>query len=301
MAKEVIDYLRPKPGGRYVDLTLGAGGHTRQILQHSSPTGEVLAIDQDPEAIKIARTNLDSFGMRVHFVHGNFAQLGNLLKSHGWERVDGILADLGVSSMQFDIAGRGFSFSKAGPLDMRMDPTSGKDLAEYLEHIEPNQLAYVLKSLGEVSHAKKIANRIIHEYRQGSLTDTKKLAQVAFERMGHKKINPATKVFMALRMMVNQELENLEAFLNYLPEPLKIGGRVVVISFHSKEDRLVKRRFKMLEGECKCPPGLPQCGCNQKRYMQLITRRAMKPSVTEIDSNPRARSARLRAAERVAA
>jgi 16S rRNA (cytosine1402-N4)-methyltransferase len=301
MPEQVIRLMQPRPGGRYVDLTLGAGGHAQRILEASSPDGLVLGLDRDPEVIRVARENLKPFGRRLHAVHGRFSQLPRVLEQAGWKYVDGMLADLGVSSLQLEKPERGFSFQQRGPLDMRMDPTQGQPLSALLSDLEPGALADVLRRFGEVKYPRAVARRILAAQREGRLDDTLALARVASEKRRPGGRHPATRVFMALRMMVNREIEELEALLDRLPDPLRPRGRVVVISFHSLEDRLVKSRFKSLEGQCTCPPGLPECRCGRVQVLRTLTRRVERPSGREVAENPRARSARLRAAERVAA
>lgn len=301
MLEQVMEFLRPRPGGRYVDLTLGTGGHARRILEASSPDGLVLGLDRDPDVIRRARQDLKSFGERLQVFHGRFSQLSRALDQAGWKYVDGMLADLGVSSLQLENPGRGFSFQRRGPLDMRMDPTEGRPLSAILPVLDAGALADVLRRFGEVKSPRAVARRILGAQREGKLTDTLALARVAAERKPGGARHPATRVFMALRMMVNQEIEELETMLARLPDPLRHRGRVVVISFHSLEDRLVKNRFKSLQGQCTCPPGLPECCCGRRQSLRMLTRRVVRPSGREVAENPRARSARLRAAERVAA
>jgi 16S rRNA (cytosine1402-N4)-methyltransferase len=301
MLEQVMGFLQPRPGGRYVDLTLGTGGHARRILEASSPDGLLLGLDRDPEVIRRAKENLKSFGERLRAFHGRFSQLPRALEKAGWKQVDGMLADLGVSSPQLENPERGFSFQHRGPLDMRMDPTAGQPLSALLAGMDVDVLADALKRFGEVQRPRAVARRILSAQQDGKLTDTLELARVAAERGRGGGRHPATRVFMALRMLVNQEIEELESLLDRLPDPLEHRGRVVVISFHSLEDRLVKSRLKLLEGRCTCPPGLPECACGQRRILKMLTRRVVRPSAQEVEQNPRARSARLRAAERVAA
>jgi 16S rRNA (cytosine1402-N4)-methyltransferase len=301
MLEQVMGFLQPRPGGRYVDLTLGTGGHARRILEASSPDGLVLGLDRDPEVIRRAKENLKSFGERLRAFHGRFSQLPRALDQAGWKQVDGMLADLGVSSPQLENPERGFSFQHKGPLDMRMDPTAGQPLSALLAGMDVDVLADALRRFGEVQRPRAVARRILSAQQDGKLTDTLALARVAAERGRGGGRHPATRVFMALRMLVNQEIEELETLLAWLPDPLEHRGRVAVISFHSLEDRLVKNRLKLLEGRCTCPPGLPECGCGRRRILRVLTRRVERPSAREVEENPRARSARLRAAERVAA
>jgi 16S rRNA (cytosine1402-N4)-methyltransferase len=301
MLEQVTDLLRPRPGGRYVDLTLGTGGHARRILEASSPDVLVLGLDRDSDVIRRAKENLKSFGERLRAFHGRFSQLPRALDQAGWKTVDGMLADLGVSSLQLESPERGFSFQQRGPLDMRMDPTQGQPLSAILSILDVDALADVLRRFGEVKSPRAIARRILSAQREGKLTDTLALARVAAEKKPTSARHPATRVFMALRMMVNQEIEELQTLLARLPDPLQPRGRVVVISFHSLEDRLVKNRMKVLEGRCTCPPGLPECRCGCRQVLRMLTRRVVRPAAQEVSENPRARSARLRAAERVAA
>ncbi len=301
MPEQVARYLQPRPGGIYIDLTLGLGGHAEVILDRSSPDGHLLGIDRDAEALEHASRRLSSFGDRFRALHGSFSELPDLMAGVGLTRVDGVLADLGVSSLQLDSERRGFSLMKAGPLDMRMDAKAGAPLAEKLAGMDTLELAGALARLGEVSHARKIAGRILAALHAGKLKDTLDLARVSAEGPRRGKIHPATRVFMALRMLVNREIEELTTLLDRLPDPLQPGGRVVFIAFHSLEDRLIKKRLAELTGKCSCPPGLPECRCGARRRITLLTRRVARPNDEEIAANPRSRSARLRAAERLAA
>ncbi|MBW1873248.1 MAG: 16S rRNA (cytosine(1402)-N(4))-methyltransferase RsmH [Deltaproteobacteria bacterium] len=301
MPEQVIKFLNPQTGGKYVDLTLGLGGHARRILECSAPDGVLLGVDRDPEAIRRAKKTLEPFRKRLKIIHGRFSELDVHLNNIGWSQVDGMLADLGVSSLQLQDAQRGFSFQNAGPLDMRMDPGLDESLMTRLARMDEVALADVLKRFGEVRRARVIARRILRSIKEDPLMDTVELARIASEGRRKGRIHPATRVFMALRMMVNREQEELRALLDSLPDPLKPGGRVVFISFHSLEDRLVKQRLRDLEGICTCPPGLPKCCCGVRPLMRVITRRPVIPEQAELDRNPRARSARLRMAERLAA
>jgi len=301
MLDQVIELLKPRPGGTYVDLTVGAGGHARAILERSAPDGRLLAVDRDPRAVDLARRELAGFSDRLRLEQGLFSDLPAHLARAAWSRVDGLLADLGVSSMQIDEPSRGFSFQRAGPLDMRMDPDRGQPLSARLADMEVKELAGALRRWGEVPGANRVAGRILDAQARGALNDTLDLARVVGRAGRPGRRHPATQVFQALRILVNEELSELDRLLGLLPEPLEPGGRAVFISFHSLEDRAIKRRLKQLEGVCTCPPGLPVCGCGREQRMRLITRRAIKPTTVEQRRNPRARSARLRAAERVAA
>ena len=302
MLEETVEWLNPRAGGCYVDLTLGLGGHAERVLQASSPDGQLLGIDRDPAALARAGERLSCFGGRVRLVHGRFSELPRILAEAGWERVDGLLADLGVSSLQLDSAARGFCFQQPGPLDMRMDPARDTPLSALLETVDADLLATVLRDFGEVRQARKIAQRILKAHAQGRILDTEALSRVAAEGPRTGKVHPATRVFMALRIWVNQELSELEQVLRCLPEPLKPGGRAVLIAFHSLEDRLVKRRLRELcVGKCVCPPHLPICRCQSMVSMRSLASRPIRASQRELGENPRARSAVLRAAERLSA
>lgn len=301
MVDQVIELLAPRPGGTYVDLTVGAGGHARAILERSAPDGRLLAVDRDPVALELARQRLADFSGRLQFGHGRFSDLPTHLEQVDWTEVDGLLADLGVSSMQLDDPDRGFSFQRSGPLDMRMDPSRGQPLSERLAAVELEELANALRRYGEVPGARRVARRILDASARGELSDTLDLVRIVGRAGRSSRRHPATQVFQALRIFVNEELTELDRLLDLLPGPLRAGGRAVFISFHSLEDRAIKRRFRQLEGECTCPPGLPVCGCGRKQQMRRINRRALKPTHIEQGQNPRARSARVRAAERVAA
>jgi len=302
MLEEVVELLNPRAGGRYVDLTLGLGGHAERVLQASAPDGQLLGIDRDPAALERAGARLSCFGGRVRLVHGRFSELPRILAEAGWERVDGLLADLGVSSLQLDSAGRGFGFQQPGPLDMRMDPERDSPLSELLSTVDADLLATVLRDFGEVRQPRPIARRILKAHAEGRLGDTEALSRVAAEGPRTGKVHPATRVFMALRIWVNQELSELAQVLGHLPEPLQPGGRAVFIAFHSLEDRLVKRRLgELCVEQCVCPPHLPICRCQSKVLMRSITRRPIRASQRELGENPRARSAVLRAAERLSA
>lgn len=300
MLEQAVDLLRPHSGGIYLDLTLGAGGHARAILERSSPDGKLLGMDRDPDAIAIATETLAPFGDRVSLIHGAFADIAYHLEKEGVSKVDGMLADLGVSSMQLDRPERGFSFQRSGPLDMRMDPSSGLPLSDVLSRTDERDLAFALRRFADIRDAKKVARRLLRAESEGALTDTESLAKAIGFAGKRGKIHPATRVFMALRMLVNDELGQLGSLLQLLPEPLCAGARAVFISFHSLEDRAVKRRFVELEGVCTCPPGLPVCGCGRNPQMKRLSKKALCPMDEELAHNPRARSARMRAAERLA-
>ena len=307
MANEVVQYIEPRAGGRYVDATLGGGGHAAAILEAAGPGGWLLGVDRDQEAIDAASVRLAEFGERAQVVQGRYGQLVSILDEAGYghevdgrRRVDGIVVDAGVSSHQLDTVGRGFSFREAGPLDMRMSQT-GQTAGDLLDTLEVGQLAKILKDYGEVRRAGRVARAIIEARAQGRAANTAQLAAVVADitpggvRFG--RIHPATQVFQALRIAVNGELDDLDAFCQSLPDLLAEGGVAVVISFHSLEDRIVKRAFNSLSKGPDIPSSVPLTDAMRPRGpLEVLTRKPVRPSETEVDSNPRARSARLRAA-----
>lgn len=299
---EATALLAPAPGRTLLDGTLGWGGHSEALLEAGA---RVVGVDRDPAALQAATGRLARFGDRFTAVQGNFRDARALLDELGLERVDGALVDLGVSSPQLDEAHRGFSFSKAGPLDMRMDPTSGEPLSAWLARMDERELAQVIKEYGEEPFARPVARAVKRAFDEGRLTDTAALAQVVGQAIPRAKwpraIHPATRTFQALRIAINDELGALDAFLASLPDVIAPGGRAAVISFHSLEDRRVKRAFAKLSTGCICPPDLPVCGCGRQAGWRLLTRQAVSGSDSEVTLNPRARSAHLRCVERVAA
>lgn len=303
---EVISYLAPRPGGRYVDGTLGAGGHTQLILEASAPDGRVLAIDRDASAHELAKKNLGALWERVTPVHGTFGDVRSILREADWAPVDGILVDLGVSSMQLDQDERGFSFARSGPIDMRMDTSSGETALELIRRVTPAELTRILREYGEERYAVRIANTL-KEAARGELSTTGELAELVTscfpaKARRHLRIHPATRTFQALRIAVNRELEQLEQFLEDVPEVLAPGGRCVVISFHSLEDRKVKRRFRDLAWSSSLPPDLArQAGERVHPVVRILTRKTVTASAEEEAANPRSRSAKLRACEKVEA
>jgi 16S rRNA (cytosine1402-N4)-methyltransferase len=300
LASEVIDSLALRDHGVYVDGTLGRGGHTALILERC-PGAQVIGVDRDPEAIAACR---ERFGARVELVHGTYDQIGEVLAGR---RVDGILLDLGVSSPQLDVGARGFSFAKPGPLDMRMDPTTGSTALELMTELEEDELADVIFELGEERFSRKIARGIKDAIAAGKLATTTELAAVcmkaipAFEQR-KSKIHPATRTFQALRIAVNGELEQLDRFLAGFVGWLAVGGRCAIISFHSLEDRRVKTRFRDLAWTSSLPPALAaRAGERSDAVCELVTRKAIVAGDDELARNPRSRSARLRVCERTAA
>jgi 16S rRNA (cytosine1402-N4)-methyltransferase len=287
LADEVVELLRPRAGGVYVDCTLGAGGHTRRLV--AAGASKVIGIDRDARALEVAREAIGDAAAVVEFVHDDYRRLPAVLASVGVTRVDGVLADLGVSSMQLDDAERGFSFRQAGPLDMRMDPSRQMSLADRLQTVDDTTLADVIWRFGEERHSRRVARAIVAARDRGDLVDTGALASVvrrAAGGRGWQRIDPATRTFQALRIWVNEELDGLDEFLEAACQVLAPEGRVAIIAFHSLEDRVVKHTFRRLAGESTA--------------WRLVTRRPVVPGDEECARNPRARSARLRVLERVA-
>lgn len=300
LLKEVLEALAIKPGGVYVDGTFGRGGHSRALLMCLGPEGRLLAIDKDPEAVAVARHELGS-DQRFSIHQGSFAMLKRMIEQEiGVTKVDGILLDLGVSSPQLDDPARGFSFYQDGPLDMRMDPGSGQSAASWLGQAQEQEIARVLKEYGEERFAKRIAHAIADAHREAPITTTARLADIvsAANPRWEPGKHPATRSFQAIRIFINRELEDLQSCLEQAVELLKTGGRLVVISFHSLEDRIVKRFIQREARGGDIPPDLPL------RQDQLVRRlrpigKAIRPNAAEVDANPRARSAVMRVAERL--
>jgi len=290
--------LAPERGGLFVDATVGAGGHAEAILERG-PDARLLGLDRDAEALETARRRLARFGDRVEILEATFSDLEEVLANR--PHADGILADLGVSSMQLDEARRGFSFRREGPLDMRMGK-DGRTAADIVATASAEELTRIFREWGEERMAAKIARGIVRERTRGPIHTTRQLARiVAVEKGGREKIDPATRVFQALRIEVNQELTALARFLAAAVARLNEGGRLAVISYHSLEDRIVKDAFKRESGVCLCPPRLPQCVCGARAALRVLTRRPLRPSDAEQRRNPRSRSAKLRVAEKVGA
>jgi 16S rRNA (cytosine1402-N4)-methyltransferase len=299
---ETLKFLAPERGGLYVDCTVGLGGHSEAILRASSET-RVLGIDRDPSALEYTRKRLEPFGQRFKPVHANFQDIASVLKLAGESDPAGILADLGVSSLQFDSAERGFSFRFDAPLDMRMDPTTGSTAADLLAELPEVELARVIYEFGEERHSRRIARRIVEKRQQGQpITTTKELADLVVQALGGRKwnqIHPATRTFQALRIAVNNELDGLAQFVETSIDLLEPNGQFVVISFHSLEDRIIKQELRRLSGHCQCPPRLPICSCGTRKAVEILTRRPITPGPAELDENPRARSAKLRACRKL--
>jgi len=300
LLRETVELLAPDPGKLFLDATLGGGGHAEALLEAGA---RVIGLDQDPRALDAARSRLAGHGDRFVAEHANFRDAAAVLERKGISQVDGALVDLGISSAQLDDAGRGFSFQRQGPLDMRMDPTRGSPLAERLAAWDEGELERILRDLGEERFARPVARRIASESRRGALTDTARLADAVASAIPRKAwprgIHPATRTFQALRIAVNDELGALSEFLAALPRIVSRGGRAAAIAFHSLEDRMVKQSFARLATGCICPPDLPVCACGRTAGFRLLTRKAVKASASEEAENPRSRSARLRAVERL--
>lgn len=303
---ETLRAMQPKPGGIYVDGTLGAGGHAAAILDACGPTGRLLGLDRDAQALALATANLAGFDQaRLRLTQASFDEIGQCLSAWGVAACDGILLDLGVSSMQLDQGQRGFSFMHDGPLDMRMGQ-SGPGAAELVADSDQNRLTAIFRDLGEEPLARRYAQAVIEARRQGPIVSTGRLAAVieastpaAVRRKS--KIHPATRVFQALRLAVNDELGRLERFLAGAPAWLNPGGVLAVISYHSLEDRRVKRSLRAAANPCTCPPDLPRCVCGRRPLFDLPSHKAITPSAVEVAQNPRSRSARLRVAVRTEA
>jgi 16S rRNA (cytosine1402-N4)-methyltransferase len=311
MLEEVMNFLQPKANGQYIDGTLGGGGHAGALLERSYPGGRVLGIDSDMQALeRVKRRYAEAVqNGRLVLVHGNFAELARIVDEAGFvSSVDGVLLDLGFSSYQMDDPGRGFSFGADGPLDMRLDQSQELTAADLINNASEQELADIFWRYGEETRSRQIAWRIVQERARGPITRTSQLARLASAGVRYKPgvIHPATRVFQALRIAVNFELEHLEAALPQIVEVLRRGktgdsggdgGRMVIISFHSLEDRLVKGFMRREATDCICPPGIPVCVCNHKASLRILTPKPLAPSKQEVLDNPRARSAKLRAAE----
>ena len=302
LLEEVVAQLQPRSGGLYVDCTVGGGGHAEGILRASAPEGRVIGLDCDDEALAASRERLAAHEGRVQLLHANFAELEETLMSLGVTAVDGLVFDVGVSSRQFDEPSRGFSFQREGPLDMRMNRAAGPAAADVLREASVEELTRIFRVYGEERRARAIAMRIDRERARQSITTTTQLASLVEQVLGPKRgggIHPATRVFQALRIQVNRELENLQRGLVGAVNVLRSGGRLAVISFHSLEDRIVKQFFVRLSTGCVCPPQLVGCACGRQEVLRLVTRKPVMSTSEEVERNPRARSAKLRVAEKI--
>jgi 16S rRNA (cytosine1402-N4)-methyltransferase len=301
LCQEVVEYLQPpSTSGWIVDATLGLGGHSEALLERL-PAVQVLGVDRDPSAIERARERLARFGNRFEAREGRYEELFDILNSLEIRQMAGLLADLGVSSMQLDDPLRGFSFRQEGPLDMRMGG-SGRSAAEVVNTESETELANILWKWGEESQSRRIAAAIVREREKERIETTGRLAEIIRSAKRQKrpgKIDPATLSFQALRIAVNEELVGLEEFLESSVDRLEPGARIAIISFHSLEDRIVKRTFRRLGGECRCPRWVPVCACGAVAKVEVLTRRPITASEEEQDRNPRSRSAKLRVAERI--
>jgi 16S rRNA (cytosine1402-N4)-methyltransferase len=295
---EVIAGLQAQRGGYFVDCTVGLGGHAAAILEKISPSGRLLGIDADPEAIKISQDKLSDHGEAVTLVNDNFVNLEAICRRYHFHPVDGILFDLGVSSLQLDTAERGFSFHLDAPLNMRFDPGQGLTASDIVNSFSEQELAKLIEKYGEERHSRRIARYIVQNR---PISTTVELARLVEQALGGKraKIHPATRTFMALRIAVNSELQNLELALKQTIDLLRPGGRLTVISYHSLEDRIVKQFMRDAASSCLCPPGTVICRCGHTPTLKLISRKVIKPTSLEIESNPRSRSSKLRIAERL--
>ncbi|MGK2905637.1 MAG: 16S rRNA (cytosine(1402)-N(4))-methyltransferase RsmH [Desulfuromonadales bacterium] len=303
MADEVLRFLEPHRGGLYLDGTLGGAGHARLILEATSPDGVLIGMDRDAEALAAAKNSLAVFGDRVILRQGNFSDMNAHLDSLEIDQLDGVLLDLGVSSHQLDSPERGFSFREDGPLDMRMNPAEGVSAAAVLAEADADELKRIFREYGEERWAGKIARAIVTDRDKTPFVTTLQLADLVSRVVPGgrvpQRIHPATRIFQALRIHVNGELESLRSGLEVAWQRLKVGGRLVVISFHSLEDRIAKQAFRALSIGCNCPPRLAVCACGHQPAVRLLTRKAVRATENEIALNPRSRSAVLRAVEKL--
>ena len=298
MLHEAVEGLAVRAGGRYVDATVGLGGHAAAILEAAAPGGCLLGIDADPDALAGAAQRLGPFGDAVVLVQGNFRNIAALCAERDFTAVDGVLFDLGVSSLQLELPGRGFSFQRDEPLDMRMDPAGDLTAAEIVNEYDEQELAELIRDFGEERRARRIARAIVE---RRPITTTGELVNAVEQAVGRgpkRQIHPATLTFQALRIAVNQELDSLVEALPAAHGLLAgVGARLVVIAFHSLEDRIVKEYFRRESTDCICPPRTPMCVCGHRATLRLVNRRVLRPADAEVARNPRARSARMRVAE----
>ena len=300
---ETIEFLAPQRGGLFVDCTVGLGGHSEAILESSDAT-RVIGIDLDPEALRLASERLARFGGRFRTAAGNFREIRSILEGLDESEAQGVLVDLGVSSLQFDSPERGFSFRWDAPLDMRMNSAGDEETAaDLLLRLPEEEIARVLFEYGEERRSRRIAKWIVEKRDQGTpITTTKALADLVQRAAGPTKsrgIHPATRTFQALRIAVNRELEGLDQFVATAIDLLQPDGRFVAISFHSLEDRIIKQELRRLSGYCQCPPRVPVCSCGARKIVEILTRRPVVPEDSEVEQNPRARSAKLRACRKL--
>ena len=301
MVSEVISALNVRAGGRYVDCTVGGGGHAYAIMEAASPGGSLLGIDCDPAALQRARERLAPFRDDVRLVEGSYADVAEICAEYSYAPVHGLLIDAGLSSLQLDDAERGFSFQREGPLDMRFSPQQELTAAQIVNEYEQKELADILYRYGEETKSRAIARRIVERRPLHTTTELAKVVQEAVGGRARRQSHPATRTFQALRIAVNQELLSLEAALPQAYGLLGDFGRLVVLAYHSLEDRIVKEFIRRESRDCICPPRQPACTCDHKAGLRPVSRRAAKPSAEEVAANPRSRSARFRVAERLPA
>ena len=303
MPNEIISYLNCANGKIIADCTIGGAGHSKLICQKIIPKGLLIGIDQDPDAVKNAYKILSDYKDNIKIFHDNFKNLPSILSNAGVEKTDGIIADLGISFNQIKSSGRGFSFQKEEPLDMRMNPQTLLTADKIINTFEEKKLISIFKNYGEEPKARFIAKKIVEERKKEKITSSTHLAKIAekaaYRKKGRHKIHPATRIFMALRIAVNNELEILEQFIENAVDALASTGRICIISFHSLEDRIVKYKIKAMEKGCICPADFLQCVCGKKPKLKIITKKAIIPSAEEIKLNHKARSAKLRVAEKI--
>jgi 16S rRNA (cytosine1402-N4)-methyltransferase len=303
LLSEVIRLLDPQPGGTYVDCTLGGGGHSKAILSRILPGGQLIGIDRDQDALDIAGQEFAEFSDNVTLARGDFGDLDRILRDLSVKSIDGILFDLGVSSHQLDTAERGFSFSSDAPLDMRMDTSQQTTAADLVNQLPEGELADLIYNYSDERLSRRIARAIVKRRQESPIRTTAELAEIVARSVpsgGHpQRIHPATRTFQALRIAVNSELEALDKGLAAAVDALSVGGKICVISYHSLEDRKVKDLFAAGSGRCQCPPRLPICVCGARQTLKVLTKRPVVPTPEEIETNPRSRSAKLRAAEKV--
>ena len=304
MLSEVVHYLNCKPGKIYADCTLGGSGHASAILEKIIPDGILIGIDQDIDAIKNAKRKLKPYELNIHLFHDNFINLPKILSQLNITAVDGILLDLGISFHHLDSSGRGFSFRKDEPLDMRMNIESDTTAEELINTMDEKSLAEIFFKYGEERYSRKIAKKIVNVRKKEKIKSSRQLSEIVCKAVSGKassrrRIHPATRVFMAVRIAVNKELNILNSFMETAFDLLKPEGRFCILSFHSLEDRIVKRKIKLLEGRCICPPALPRCVCNKTRVIRSLTKKVLRPTEEEVAANPMARSARMRAVEKL--
>jgi len=300
LVDRVLDFLIHDPSGVYVDGTVGGAGHSLAILQRLTPRGRLIGIDLDEKALAVAGTRLKPFASQVVLEHANFAEMGSILQSQRLDHVDGILLDLGVSSYQIDTGKRGFSYMSDGPLDMRMATGKGPTAMQVINEYSESELAQVIRRYGEERRWRVLANAIVQQRQKKPVTTTQELVKIIESVIPfHHRIKTLARVFQAIRIEVNGELKNLQLFLERSLSWLCPGGRLVIIAYHSLEDRMVKSFFTSQANPCECPPELPVCVCGKKPTVRLLTRKVVVPSDQEKQANPRSRSARLRAVEKI--